>query len=139
MRRYSIAWWFSILPTTVIVGGPVFLALVYQTDWGIGARLAVTLISALFVDLAIAVWMERVAPTKVRVGPGERQSENEIPADKAIVLSGFDKSPEGRISVRGETWAAVKSPGDTANLAAGTAVSVVDRVGLILVVSASPT
>ena len=138
MERYSIAWWLAILPMTIIVGGPVFFVLGYQSDWGVGARFAVALVSALLVDLAIVAWMERIAPTKVRVGPGEQQNRNEIPAEKAIVVSGFDTSSEGRISIRGETWAAVKNPGDTASLPAGATVSIVDRIGLVLVVSASP-
>ena len=87
--------------------------------------------------LAIAAWMERLAPTRVSIGPGERQTDSEIAAEKAIVDSGFEASPAGRVSVRGESWAAIRSPDDTEVLSAGMAVSVVDRIGLNLVVSAS--
>ena len=138
MKRYSFTWWLAILPTTLLVGGPVFALLARQTDLGLGWRLAFALACALLADLAIAAWMERIAPTRVWVGPGERQSEHETPAEKAIVVSGFNDSSEGRVSVRGETWAAATPPGESAALAAGTVVTIVDRVGLRLVVSADP-
>lgn len=138
MKRYSFTWWLAILPTTIVVGGPVFLWLDQQTELSVAVSLAVALASALLADLAIAAWMERIAPTRVWVGPGERLNENEIPAEKAIVVSGFNNSPEGRVSVRGETWAAAIHPGDTAELTVGTAVRIVEREGLRLLVTIMP-
>ncbi|MDJ0918986.1 MAG: NfeD family protein [Woeseiaceae bacterium] len=138
MKRYSVTWWLAILPTTIVVGVPVFLLLDQQTDLGLAVSLAVALACALLGDLAIAAWMERIAPTKVCVGPGERLTDGEIPSDEAIVLSGFNESAEGRVSVRGETWAAARQPGDTVDLVAGTTVRIVDRDGLRLLVSTSP-
>ena len=139
MKRYSTAWWLAILPTTLVVGVPVFLLLGYQTDWSTAVRIGAALTSALVVDVATAAWMERIAPTKVRIGPGERKTDTENASEEAIVLSGFEGSAAGRVSVRGESWSAVRCPNDTEDLAAGMTVSVVDRVGLNLVVSARST
>ena len=136
MKRYSIVWWLAILPTTVVVGVPVYLLLGYHTDWGVTERIAVALVCAVVVDLAFAAWMERVAPTRVNIGPGERRTGTGMAADRAIVIGGFDESAEGRVSVRGETWNAIRSPNDTGNLSAGMAVHVVDRIGLNLIISA---
>ena len=97
-----------------------------------------TLTTSTLAILAIAAWMERIAPTRIWVGPGERQSDKEIPAETAIVISGFAESFEGRVSVRGETWAAATTPEEGAKLAVGMAVRIVDRVGLRLVVTSSP-
>ena len=118
------------------MGAPVFFLLGYQTDWGIPMRLAVALICALVADVAVAAWLQRIAPTRVSIGPGERATHTERVAERAIVISGFRTSPEGRVSVRGETWNATRSPDDTDELDAGMTVYVVDRVGLNLVVAA---
>ena len=111
----------------------------YQTEWSAAVRIAVALFSALVVDLATAAWMERIAPTRVRIGPGERGTDSETAIEEAIVLSGFEGSTTGRVSVRGESWTAIRCPDDTADLSAGMAVRVVDRVGLNLVVSTRST
>ncbi|MBT8080749.1 MAG: NfeD family protein [Gammaproteobacteria bacterium] len=136
MRRYSIAWWLAILPTTVIVGVPTFYVLGYQTDWGVTERIALALVCAFVVDLATAAMMERIAPTKVSIGPGEKLTNTEIAAEEAIIVSGFASSAEGQVLVRGETWDAVRSHDETDSLLAGTAVRVIDRIGLRLVISA---
>ena len=137
MKRYSTAWWLAIVPTTAVVGVPIFFVLSNQTDWGVPGRVALALACAFAVDLAIAAWMERIAPTRVSIAPGERLTVADVAMEEAIVIDGFDASAEGRVSVRGETWAAIRSPDDTADIAAGMTVSVVDRDGLSLVVSAS--
>ena len=137
MKRYSTAWWLAIVPTTAVVGVPIFLVLGNQTDWGVPGRVALALACAFAVDLAIAAWMERIAPTRVSIAPGERLTVADVAIEEAIVIDGFDASAEGRVSVRGETWSAIRSPDDTEEIAAGMTVSVVDRDGLSLVVSAS--
>lgn len=135
MKRYSATWWLAILPSTMVVGIPAFLLLGYQTDWGVIERIAAALVCALVIDVAVANWMEGLAPTRVSIGPGEKGTHEEIVAEKAIVISGFKSSPEGQVSVRGETWNATRRPDDTEVLDAGMAVNVVDRIGLNLVVS----
>lgn len=135
MKRYSILWWSIILPTSVIVGLPTFFLVGHFTDWEIPERAAVALIATLAADLLIVVSMEAVAPTKVNIGPGEKALQSEALAEKAIIVTGFDSSPYGRVSIRGETWLATRLPDDTEVLSAGMSVRVVNRDGLNLIVS----
>lgn len=137
MKRYSLLWWLAILPTSVVVGVPTFLLLGQQTSWVVWERIAVSLVCALFVDLAVAAWAESTAPTKVSIGPGERETDSEAVTEKAIVVSGFESSSQGQVAVRGETWSAIRCANDSSTLAPGMLVRVVDRIGLRLVVSAS--
>jgi membrane protein implicated in regulation of membrane protease activity len=87
-------------------------------------------------DLAVALSMEAVAPTKVDIGPGEKTFVRDMPPERATVISGFDTSEHGQVSIRGESWQAVRALDDTGILSKGTAVHVVERRGLTLVVSA---
>lgn len=138
MKRYSLAWWLVILPTSITVGGTSILLMSIVTDWSLFTRVAVAVLATSLADLAIAAWMESVAPTRVHIGPGERHLVSDSPAEKATVVSGFDSLPHGQVSIRGETWRAIRAPGDTGDLTIGMSVSVVDRQGLTLVVSAGP-
>lgn len=138
MRRYSLAWWLAILPTSIITAAGTFLVLGQLSDWGLPGRSVAAAVSALIVDLAIAAWVEQFAPTKVIVGPAERAIHSDDAAENATVIGGFGSSPLGRVMVRGETWPAVRSADETGNLVTGMVVKVVDRVGLRLVVSARP-
>ena len=137
MKRYSILWWSIILPTSVIVGLPTFFLVGYFTDWEISGRAAVALIATLAADLVIAASMEAVAPTKVNIGPGEKALKSEALPERAIIVSGFDSSPHGQVSIRGETWLATRLRDDTEVLSAGMSVRVVNRDGLNLIVSSN--
>jgi len=138
MKRYSLAWWLVILPTSLTVGGTSILLSSVFTDWSIFARLALAAVATSLADLAIAAWMESLAPTRIHIGPGEKHLASDPPSEKAIVVDGFDVGPHGQVSIRGETWRAVRAPGDTGALTRGMTVNVVDREGLTLIVSASP-
>ena len=138
MKRYSILWWSIILPTSVIVGLPTFFLVGYFTDWGISGRAAVALLATLAADFVIAASMEAAAPTKVYIGPGEKALKSEASAERAVIVSGFDSSPHGYVSIRGETWLATRFADDTEVLTAGTIVRVVNRDGLNLIVSSNP-
>lgn len=135
MKRYSLTWWMVVLPTSVVVGGTTFLIAGLLTDWGILERVAVALILTSVADLAIAARIQSVAPTKVHIGPGEMGLNSELPSETAKIIGGFDASPYGRVSVRGETWLATRVPDDTVSLTIGMDVNVVARDGLTLVVS----
>ena len=137
MKRYSLLWWLVFLPTSVVVGGTTFLLAGLLTDWVFLERIAAALILTFAADLAIAVSIQAVAPTKVSIGPGERTLNSELPSETATVICGFDSSSRGRVSVRGETWQAMRAPGDVVRLTAGMNVNVVARDGLTLVVSAN--
>ena len=138
MKRYSPIWWMVVLPTSVVVGGTTFLLAGYLTDWGVPGRIAAALVLTVAADLAIAASIQVFAPTKVNIGPGERSFNSELPSETARVIAGFDASSHGRVSVRGETWRAMRAPGDAVRLTTGMDVNVIARDGLTLVVSANP-
>jgi membrane-bound ClpP family serine protease len=135
MKRYSFTWWLVILPTSVTVGGTTILLTSNFTDWGVMTLVAVAAVSTFFADLAIAASMEAIAPTKVSIGPGEKYLDSDLASEKATIMSGFDSISHGQVSVRGETWRAIRAPDDTGTLTTGMSVNVVDRDGLTLVVS----
>lgn len=135
MKRYSLTWWLVILPTSLTVGGTSILLSSVLTDWSIFARLAAAVFATALADLAIAAWMESIAPTRVHIGPGEKHLVSDPPSEKAVVVDGFDSVPNGHVLIRGETWRAVRATGDTGALTTGMTVNVVDREGLTLVVS----
>ena len=138
MKRYSPTWWLVVLPTSLNVGCTTFLLTGYFTDWGLTARAAAAFALALAADLAIAALIEVFAPTKVNIGPGERALDSELPSETARVVGGFESSPNGRVSVRGETWRATCAPDNSIRLTAGMDVNVVARDGLTLIVSTIP-
>lgn len=135
MKRYSFTWWLVILPTSVTVGGTTILIASNLTDWGIMALVTVAVISTFLADLAIAASMEAIAPTKVSIGPGEKHLDSDLASEKATIVSGFGSVSHGQVSIRGETWRAIRAPYDTGTLTRGMSVDVVDRDGLTLVVS----
>ena len=137
MKRYSLMWWLVVLPTSVVVGGSTFLLAGLLTDWGILERIAVAAILTLIADIAIAAWIQSVAPTKVNIGPGEKSHDSALPSETARVISGFDSSSHGRVLVRGETWRAMRAPDDAVSLSIGMDVNIVARDGLTLVVSSN--
>ena len=96
------------------LGGLVFLALLYP----------------------IYAWLDdRNARSKIDIGPGEKGLVGDRPSETTTVISGFDTSDRGQVSIRGETWQTVRAPDDSGSLPKGTAVQVVERKGLTLVVS----
>ena len=119
MKRYSPTWWLVVLPTSLIVGCSTFLLAGYFTDWALTTRAVAALAFALAADLAIAALIEVFAPTRVNIGPGERALDSELPSETARVVGGFESSPDGRVSVRGETWRAKRAPDNGIRLTAG--------------------
>ncbi len=94
----------------------------------VGMLLAIMLVG----DVFVARGMERIAPTTVRVGPGERKHSDDLPADEGLAVADFDAGGLGRIVIRGELWRA-RAVGDL-RPERGDSVRIVDRDGLILVV-----
>ena len=135
MKRYSILWWWLVLPTSVVVGVPVFFLAGHFTGLELPGRVALAICATFAVDFAVAAWMESFAPTRLNIGPGEKARKYDSPAEQATVISGFDASPRGKVSVRGETWVAVRLAGDSGVLSKGMPVRVVDRNGLELIVA----
>ena len=136
MQRYSKLWWASLLLSSVVTGGGSFLLLSLLTDWPTVtiAKISVALILA--GDIVLAVFMEALSPTHVKIGPGERHLHTESPRELGKVLSDFEDR-HGRVSIRGETWRARQSAACDRRLEVGMAVRVVARQGLTLVVQAA--
>lgn len=113
------------------------MLLEHLTDWSaltLGAAIAVAIILG---DLAMAVSMQAVAPTRVDIGPGEKSFGADRPLEKATVISGFDASARGMVSIRGESWQAVRAADDEGAMPEGSVVRICERRGLTLVVSAT--
>ena len=134
MKRFSRLWWMSLLLSSVVTGSVAFLLLLNLTDWSIPKLVVASGILMLIGDLTLALTMEKVAPTKIAVGPGERFFHSDRSSDMAIVLSGFGAATSGKVSVRGETWRAVQASDDDGCLSEGMTVHIVERDGLTLVV-----
>lgn len=75
-------------------------------------------------DIATALVMERIAPTRVLLAPGEAGH------DAGIVLRGFGDESDGVIRVRGEFWRAHSSAAE--RLSPGDRVRILRRQGLVL-------
>ncbi|MDH3509005.1 MAG: NfeD family protein [Gammaproteobacteria bacterium] len=134
--RFSRGWWFAIGATTLIVGAAAFLVLRFGAGLGPGQLVLYWLIITFAGDVITAISMEAVAPTRVTIGPGDRQFDADHLAELAVVLVGFDDAGQGRVRIRGETWRARQAEDDRVSLKSGTEVRVVARDGLTLVVAA---
>lgn len=136
IRHYSVLWWLAIIAIAGIVGGLSFLLLKLLFSWD-DPRLLVALIAVgLLCELLMAIEMQATAPSKIDIGPGEKGLVSDTPSETATVISGFDSLARGQVSIRGETWQAVRAPEDLGLLPIGSAVQVLERKGLTLVVSA---
>ena len=135
MKRYSRIWWASVLLSSVVTGTTAFLLVIYLTEWSLPVILFAVGSAVFLGDVVLALSMEAIAPTRIAVGPGERYMETERSSDTAFVLSGFETSSRGKVSVRGETWQAIRAHDEVGNLPEGTPVDVIERDGLTLVVS----
>lgn len=138
MKRYSLTWWLVVLPTSVIVGGSTFLLAGWLTEWGTLQRVVAALSLTVVADVAVALRIQALAPSKVEIGPGERVLKSDLPSETATVVDGFGSSSQGLVIVRGETWRATRAADDEVRLCEGMDVNVVARDGLMLVISADP-
>ena len=77
-------------------------------------------------DIATALLLQRYAPTRITLAPGEASQS------LAIVVNGFGESALGEVLVKGERWRA-RLEGQ-ADLVPGDRVDVVARAGLTLFV-----
>lgn len=134
--RFSRRWWLVIGATTFVIGAAVFLVLRYWTALALEQLILYWLIITFVGDVITAISMEAVAPTRVTIGPGDRQFDADHLAEVAVVVVGFDDAGQGRVRIRGETWRARQAETDRVSLQSGTEVRVVARDGLTLVVAA---
>lgn len=133
-KRFSRDWWLAILVLTVGFGVVAFLIL---RDRGLhsGELLVYCLGISFLGDVVTALSMEAIVPTRVTIGPGDRQSRHDLPAERALVVSEFDDAGVGHVRIRGETWRA-RASGAGFRPTLGSRVRVIDRDGLTLIVSA---
>jgi membrane protein implicated in regulation of membrane protease activity len=134
--RFSRRWWLVIGATTLVIGAAAFLVLQFWTALALEQLILYWLIITLVGDMITAISMEAVAPTRVTIGPGDRQFDADHLAELAVVVVGFDDAGQGRVRIRGETWRARQAEDNRVSLKSGTEVRVVERDGLTLVVAA---
>lgn len=134
--RFSRRWWLVIGVATLIVGAAAYLVLQHWTALSLEQLILYWLVITLAGDVVTAISMEAVAPTRVTIGPGDRQFAADDPVERAVVV-GFDADGRGRVRIRGETWRARQADDDHASLESGAEVKVVARDGLTLVVAAT--
>ena len=133
--RFSRRWWLVIGIATLVIGVVAYFVLRNWTALALEQLILYWLIITFVGDVITAVSMEAVAPTRVTIGPGDRKFDADDPSELAVVV-GFDEAGQGRVRIRGETWRARQAEDDTVTLESGTAVRVVNRDGLTLVVAA---
>lgn len=133
-KRFSREWWLTILVVTVGTGAATFALLLGRHLHPTELILYCLAISFLG-DVVTALSMEAIVPTRVTVGPGERQLKDDLPTELALVVSEFDGAAVGRVRIRGETW---RARGSNVGFkpTMGAHVRVVNRDGLTLIVSA---
>ncbi len=136
MQRYSSLWWATILLSSVVTGGGSFALLMLLTDLSIATVIKISVAMIILGDIVLALVMEAVSPTRVLLGPGERQHKNDLPEELGTVIGDFEDG-SGSVSIRGERWHARQATGCRRWLRAGSAVRVLGRDGLTLVVAAA--
>ena len=136
MQRYSKYWWAAVLLSSAVTGGGTFLLLLLLTDLSIEMALKISIALVLIGDIVLAIIMQAISPTHVKLGPGERWHDEEPPRDVGVVKTRFEEG-RGKVSIRGETWHARQSDDSDVPLEIGESVRVIEREGLTLVVAAA--
>ncbi len=136
MQRYSRYWWAAVLLSSVVTGGGTFLLLMLLTDLSVERALKISVALVLIGDVILAIIMQAISPTHVKLGPGERWHDEESPKDVGVVKTRFENG-RGKISIRGETWHARQGEESEEELEIGASVRVIEREGLTLVVAAA--
>jgi membrane protein implicated in regulation of membrane protease activity len=134
MKRYSRLWWTSLLLSSGVTGGASFISLSLLTDWTLLPIITASLALILVGDVVLALMMQAVSPTDVKVGPGERLHRTDLPQDVGTVVDRFADG-HGRVAIRGEIWHARRPSDSVSQLEAGAAVRVLGRDGLTLLVT----
>ncbi len=135
MQRYSRLWLATILCSSAVTGGGSFALLTLLTELSTATVLTISAALVVAGDIALAIFMQAVSPTRVTVGPGDRRHNTELPKELGTVSASFEDG-RGRVSIRGETWQARQAIECGERLEAGAEVRVLEREGLTLVVAA---
>lgn len=121
-------WWIIGVETAFFVLLAVWVLVRLDRLFEPGALLVAAVIIVVG-DIWTAVLMERFAPTRITIEPGETAGQ----IGRAV--TDFSSDGEGRVVLRGERWQA-RSTGPEP-IAAGSRVRVVSRSGLLLHVEAA--
>lgn len=134
-RRFSLQWWVWLGCGALLFGllsVPVLLSLGLESS---ALLLAGAIGGSIVGDILMALAFEAAAPTRVTVGPGEKQRDDSTIDEAGRVVSGFQTGPQGRVRIRGEIWAARRVGEDPGPLACGAPVRILGREGLTLIVT----
>lgn len=132
-KRFSRDWWLAILVVTAAISAASFL-LLRGRGLHPSELFLYCLAFSLFGDVVTALSMEAIVPTRVTIGPGDRQLRDDLPTELALVVSAFDDDGVGQVRIRGEIWRARASRVGFRPVV-GSNVRVIDRDGLTLIVS----
>ena len=116
-------WWIIGVETAFFVALAVWVLVRFDRIFEPGALLVATII-IIVGDVVTALMMERFAPTRITIEPGEAAGR----IGRAV--ADFSSNGEGRVLLRGERWRACS--GSPASITAGTKIRVVSRTGLVL-------
>ncbi len=136
MQRYSRLWWASILLSSVVTGGSSFAVLALLAGLPVEIAIAGSVTMIVVGDIVLAFIMERLSPTRVFLGPGDRRNRDDLPMEIGKAIADFENG-SGNVSIRGEQWRARQVADCDQRLEAGSLVRVLDRQGLTLVVAAA--
>ena len=116
-------WWIIGVETAFFVLLAVWVLVRLDRLFEPGALLVAAIIIVVG-DIWTAMLMERFAPTRITIEPGETAGQ----VGRAV--SDFSSDGEGRVMLRGEQWRARSE--SAVPITAGTRVRVVSRNGLLL-------
>ncbi len=136
IRRFSKPWWISLASASCLFG-----LLTYGLLRWLGAvdddYVVLYLLTGIALgDFLLAISLEVITPTHVTLRPGERRTSSCDLDERAEVLSGFGQSCLGRVRIRDESWNARLDDGQPVCLPPGSAVRVIGREGLTLIIVA---
>ena len=131
MKR-SPEWWFLMAVATVLFAAIGWLLFKGLLPEHFATFVIVYAGFVLLGDGATALASEKLAPSRIHVGPGERPSVNDTMTETAIAAGDFDGEGRGRVTVRSEVWRARANR--DAGVAEGDSLRVLGRDGLTLLV-----
>lgn len=133
-HRFALQWWLTMITATLFfVSATLVLAHLVGGQEGPPRFLWVLAVTVLG-DLVVALCYEAIAPTRVVVTAGERESKHDLSRELGVAFDGFEDSLIGRVRVRGELWRAWHVAGSECRPRRGDQVRILAREGLTLLV-----
>ena len=139
MKR-SPEWWFLMAIATGVFAIVGWLLLKDLLEEEFGLFIVFYTLFILLGDGATALAAEKLAPSFIHVGPGERLSRHDPTSDRAIAVADFDTAGSGRVIVRSEVWRARLADGAAKqSVSERDVLRIVGRDGLTLLVDRNDT